>query len=137
MSPFKVEKENDELWDVADNIYTSTTSYGLNLKMSIGCDVTDLIIQHKTELQNLIQLQLAVSAIRTMVYNPDFRINRNQQNSSKIELLYELDGDSASEKQSGLNYQLKIALKAAKVTFTGLDKVCLPCNNKGVRYKST
>jgi hypothetical protein len=125
-----------ELWDVSKNLYTYTTNYGINLQVSIECDITDVIIQQKKAFQNIVGLQVAVDMIREFTYNPNFRIGRAQQNFSRMELLYELDGDSQSYKKSGLVHALSNAMKAVKLDVNSLSRVCFPCNNRGVRFKT-
>lgn len=138
--PFKINPEEPDqdtiLWDVAKNLYTYNTNYGINLQISIECDVTDLIIGQKYSFQNMIGLQVAVDMIREMAYNPNFNIGRTQQNFSRMELLYELDGDSTGTKKSGLVYQLDQAMKAMSIDTTELSRVCFPCGNKGVKYRT-
>jgi hypothetical protein len=124
------------LWDVSNNLYTYTSNYGINLQLSIECDVTDLILQQKEAFQNLIGLQVAADMVREFAYNANFRVNRTQQNFNKSELLYELDGDSQGFKKSGIRHELDKALKAVKLDTTALSRVCLPCNNKGVRFRT-
>lgn len=140
--PFKVgalgnSSASSLLWDIKDNVYYDSTNFGLNLQISVMCDPTDLIIQHRDSFQNLLLLQMASTMLREFVYNPNFRIGRTQQNFNRQEILYELDGDSTSEKKSGINYRLNEALDAIKIDMTSMSKVCFPCNNKGLRYKPT
>lgn len=124
------------MWDVANNLYTYTTNYGINLQISIECDITDIIIEQRRAFQNIIGLQVAVDMLREMAYNPNFNINRAQQNFSRLEVLYELDGDSQSYKKSGLIYNFTKAMEAVKIDTSRMSKVCFPCNNKGVRFRT-
>lgn len=126
------------LWDVTKNIYTYNTNYGLNLQITLECDITDIILEQSRSFQNIIGLQVGADMLREMAYNANANINRNQQNFAfnKQEILYELDGDSRGHKKSGLVYQLDQAMKAVSVDLTNLSKVCFPCNNRGVRYRT-
>jgi hypothetical protein len=135
--PFKVSDfEPETMWDVARNLYTYTNNYGINLQITIECDITDLILEQRKSFQNIIGLQVAVDMLREMAYNPNFKIGRAQQNFSKQEILYELDGDSQSNKKSGLVYNYNNAMAAVKIDTTALSRVCFPCNNKGVRFRT-
>ena len=62
-------------------------------------------------------------------------MNRNQVNVTRDEILYELDG-APQGRQSGLGYELKQAFKALSLDTRGLDRICLQCNNNGVRYRT-
>jgi len=125
-----------KLWDVSKNIYTPSTNYGVNLQITIECDITDLVLQQKRSFQNVIGLQVAVDMVREFAYNPNFRVNRNAQNFSRMELLYELDGDSQSYKKSGLVHELNKNMAALKLDVTSLSRVCFPCNNKGIKFRT-
>lgn len=136
--PFKVPApEEVKMWDISDNIYTYTTNYGLNLKVTMECDLTDIIVEQRKSFQNVIGLQVAADMIREFAYNPNFRINRMQQNFSRNELLYELDGDSQGYKKSGILYRLEKAMEALRIDTTGINRVCMPCKSEGIRYRTT
>lgn len=123
-----------ELWDISRTIYTNTQNYGLNVEVSVGCDLTDFIIEQRQIFATVIQRQVAYTALRTLAMNPDVRVNRNQSNASRQDILYELDGNSAGFRPSGLGYELKKAYEALSLDTAGIDRVCLSCNNHGVRY---
>lgn len=136
--PFKVPATDEvKMWDISDNLYTYTTNYGLNLQVTMECDLTDILVTQRRAFQNVIGLQLAADMIREFAYNPNFRINRMQQNFSRNELLYELDGDSQGYKKSGILHRLEKAMEALKIDTTGINRVCMPCRNEGIRYRTT
>lgn len=136
--PFKT-PANDEMkmWDIQSNIYTYQTNYGINLKVTLECDLTDIIISQRKAFQNVIGLQVAADMIREFAYNPSFRINRMQQNFNRNELLYELDGDSQGVKKSGIMYRLDQAMNALDVDTTGMNRICLPCQDEGIYFTTT
>lgn len=135
--PFKTPASDTvQMWDVQNNLYTYQTNYGLNLQVTMECDLTDILISQRRAFQNVIGLQLAADMIREFAYNPNFRINRTQQNFSRNELLYELDGDSTSMKKGGILYRLDKAMEALRVDTTGINRVCIPCHNNGIRYRT-
>lgn len=140
ISPFsfkapKTFAEFPEMWDIAMINYTNTRNYGLNVEISVGCDLTDFIIQQRQLFQTVIQRQVAAIALRTLAMNPDVRVNRNQSNASRMDILYELDGNTAG-RPTGLGYELKKAYEALNIETKGLDRICLSCNNHGVRYRT-
>lgn len=129
-------EEYPELWDIALTMYTNTQSYGLNCEITVGCDLTDFIISQRQIFSTVIQRQVAAIALRTLAMNPDVRVNRNQSNASRLEILYELDGNTQG-RATGLGYDLKKSYEALRLDTQGLDRICLSCNNHGVRYSST
>lgn len=126
-----------ELWDIAGMIYTNTVNYGINVEVTVGCDLTDFIISQRDIFKTVIQRQVAATILRTMAMNPDVRVNRNQSNVSRVEVLYELDGNNEGTRPGALGYELRKAYEALRLDTEGIDRLCLTCNNHGVRYTST
>ena len=141
ISPFAVNapetfSEYPELWDIANTMYTNTINYGLNCEITVGCDLTDFIISQRQVFQTVIQRQVAVSALRMLAMNPNVRVNRNQSNATRTDILYELDGNTSGVRPGGLGYDLKKAYEALSIDTKGLDRICLSCNNRGVKYRT-
>lgn len=128
--------EYPELWDISYTMYTRTQNYGLNCEITIGCDLTDFIISQRQIFQTVIQRQVAAIALRTLAMNPNVRVNRNQSNATRMDILYELDGNTSGVRPGGLGYDLKKAYEALRIDTQGLDRICLSCNNRGVKYRT-
>lgn len=129
--------EYPELWNVALTMYTTTQNYGLNCEITVGCDLTDFIVKERQIFQTVIQRQVAATALRTLAMNPDVKVNRNQVNATRLEILYELDGNTTGVRPGGLGYDLKKAYEALRLDTQGIDRICLTCNNHGVKYRTT
>ena len=140
VSPFRIHAPLDfhdypEMFDIGQISYTNTMNYGMNVEISVGCDLTDFIISQRGIFATVIQKQVAANVLRTIAMNPDVRVNRNQVNVTRDELLYELDGGPTG-RASGLGYELKQAYRALELDTRGLDRICLQCNNHGVKYRT-
>ena len=140
VSPFGIHAPLDftqypEMFDISEVGYTNTMNYGMNVEISVGCDISDFIISQRAIFATVIQKQVAATVLRTIAMNPDVRVNRNQVNVTRDELLYELDGAPAG-RASGLGYELKQAYRALELDTRGLDRICLQCNNHGVKYRT-
>lgn len=141
LRPFQVStpgnwtKSDPRLWDIADNLETIFTNYGLNLMISVECDVTDLIIKNKSQFAPVVQGQVAYEVLKAADTNPDVVVSRYQSNLSRQDVRYELDGSAVSNKK-GLGLELDKAYAALEVDTQGIDKICLGCNNRGVRYRT-
>ena len=140
VSPFGIHAPADfaeypEMFDIGQIGYTNTMNYGLNVEISVGCDLTDFIISQRGIFATVLQKQVAATVLRTIAMNPDVRVNRNQVNATRDEILYELDGNPTG-RASGLGYELKQAYKALSLDTRGLDRICLQCNNHGVKYRT-
>lgn len=136
--PFRIQApttfaDYPEMWDIANIVPTNTTNYGLNCEITVGCDLTDFIIEQRQMFATVLQRQVAVNMLRTMAMNPETRVNRNQTNVDRMGILYEIDGNSQG-RESGLGYELKKAYEALSLNTRGIDRICLACNNHGVRY---
>ena len=128
--------ENPEMWDIEQTMYTHTMNYGINCEFSIGCDLTDFIIEQRQIFADVVQRQVAVDTLRMMAMNPSVRVNRNQSNVSRMDILYELDGNTQSKKPQGLGNDLREAYDALVLETKGLDRICLKCQNGGVKYRT-
>jgi len=125
-----------KMWDPELMDYTYDCNYGINLEVSAYCDLTDFIINQRALFQDVLAKQVAIDFLREFAYNPSVRTNRHSINASKLDILTELDGDNQSSQRTGLSYELEIALKALNVSTQGLDRVCLPCVNNGIKYRT-
>ena len=140
VSPFSIHAPLDfteypEMFDIGQIGYTNTMNYGMNVEISVGCDLTDFIISQRQIFATVIQKQVAANVLRTIAMNPDVRVNRNQVNVTRDELLYELDG-APQGRATGIGYELKQAYRALSIDTRGLDRICLQCNNHGVKYRT-
>lgn len=140
ISPFRVKVEKGwskvpALFDNGGIIYDNTCCYGINVEVSVGCDLSDFIIEQRAMFATALQRQVAVDVLRTMAMNPEARVNRNQTNVGRMDILYELDGNT-SGRPSGLGHELKQAYAALRLNTQRIDRICLTCNNHGVRYRS-
>ena len=140
ISPFKVDaletfEQYPEMWDIEDNIYTNTANYGLNVEVSVGCDLSQFIIDQRDIFATVLQRQVASMMLRTMALNPDVRTNRNQSNVSQQGILYELDGNPQG-RATGIGYELKKAYEALDLDTRDIDRICLTCRPIGVRYRT-
>lgn len=140
VSPFAIHSPEDfaqypEMFDVERIAYTNTMNYGLNCEISVGCDLTDFIVSQRGIFATVIQKQVAANVLRTIAMNPDVRVNRNQVNVTRDEILYELEGN-AQGRANGLGHELKKAYDALSIDTRGIDRICLTCDNHGVRYRT-
>jgi hypothetical protein len=140
ISPFKVAAsetfmEYPELWDIEQNIYTNTCNYGMNVEVTVACDLTDFIIRERQVFATVLQRQVAYTLLRTMAMNPEVRVNRNQSNVSQQNILYELDGNTEG-RENGLGMQLRKAYEALDIDTRGIDRICMTCRPVGLKYRT-
>lgn len=129
------ELEEGELFDPEKMVYNYECNYGINLEVSAYCDLTDFIIRQRAAFQDVLAKQVAIDFLREFAFNPNVRTNRHSINASKLDIISELDGDTTIGK-SGLSQELDVALKALNISTQGSDRVCLPCVNNGIKYRT-
>lgn len=122
------------LWDLTGNQYSLDTNYGLNLTSSVRCDYTDFIAKQKEFFKTAVALRVGIDILREIAFNPESRVNRNVENVTRGQILYEIDGDSQGRNDFSLMSQYKKALSSIRFDTTGIDPVCLPCRRRGVRF---
>lgn len=133
---FLVDSDFTEMWNESDVIYTTSTNFGLNYKVNVGCDYSDFIVDQKDLFKVVIAKRVAMNLLRELIYNPNAMVNRNERNIDDKQLLYEIDGDSQSTpgNNRSLKEQYDSGLMAIQFDSSGIDKVCLPCRKRGVNY---
>lgn len=106
---------------------TPTNNYGLNLVVSVECDLTDFFVSQRNIFANAVQLSVASEVISEIAYNASANVNRYQSNVSA-----ELGGYEVEK----LTKELDNAIKALDLSTEGIDRACLCSANKGVVYRS-
>lgn len=134
-SAFDVSGGAASLWDLDNMSYTRSTNYGLNLRINVQCDFTALILEQKNLFATLIAKQVAIDLLRELAFNPTSRVNRHEANIDRTTLLYEIDGDSQG-RPGGMRKQLEDAINSIQFDTTGIDKYCLQCHKRGVKYRA-
>ena len=134
-TPGNWDRSDPQRWNLQNNCYTPGTNYGLNVMFSVMCDVTDIIIKNRQQFAPVIKLQTAYDILRNADMNPDVIVSRFQSNISHTDVRYELDGSVTTNKR-GMGLELEKAYAALEVETQGMDKVCLGCNNRGIRFRT-
>ncbi len=128
---YTVDNKTQVTFDQQDMSYTNLTNWGLNIELSVYCDYTDFLIRHQAEFYTLIMKQVAVDMLKEFMYNANVRANRNSVNASRLDVVSALDGNPNKQ---GLYAELEMMYKGLNVSTKGLDSVCKPCANHGLRY---
>lgn len=125
-----------ELWDLSQMNYTVSTNYGLNFRLDVRCDYTSFIIDQKEIFRRLIFLNVGIKLLEEMVWNANSRVNRNESNMTRADLMYAIEGDTQKTRTGrdiSLTGKREAALMAIAFDEAGLNRVCLPCRKKGVK----
>ncbi len=136
VSAFEHDGPGEPGWEDVTDIQVNDNNYGLNLMISARCDYTDLIIDHKNLFINSWAKAVAISALKAMAFNPDARINRNENNIDPSRIMYEIEGDTQGRK-GGLRLDYEDSLKAISFDDRKFSEHCMPCKRSGIRQLAT
>lgn len=136
--PFEVEKGSpvSDMFAIEDVVRTSDVDYGLNLEISTYCDYTDFLINNKKMFAPLIWKKAGIKLLRGMALNPNNKTSGGQTNLNRGQVLYEIDGDSSSQKPGGLAYEYEQMLKGLSFDRQQIDSICLDCAEPGIEIET-
>lgn len=104
-------------------LYSDTESFGMNLKLSAKCDLTDFFIDNKSAFVNLLALKVASKIVSDMKYSQ--QTNHAEENL-KAMIIGDVDG-FVDQKSSNLPTQYRNELKAVTFNMSGINAKCLGC----------
>lgn len=111
-----------EMFDFEDVVhYQNNCSFGLNLKFTVRCDLTDFFIQNKFAFKNLMLLKMATLILNTMKYSQ--QINYVEENL-KMMIIRDLEGDKETNALN-LTQQYEREMKAIQFNISGINNRCL------------
>jgi len=112
-----------EMFDLNDAFYTNDQSFGLNLKFTAECDLTDFFIQNKFAFKNLLGLKVVHKVLNMMKFSQ--QINYIEENI-KMMIIRDLEGD-VDTKLMNIPTQYHKELKSVSFNISGINKLCLGC----------
>jgi hypothetical protein len=117
-------KEDKKLWDEERELYVDDTNWGMNIQMSIQCDVTNWMCQNSNVFIDALGKQITVDLLNEMAFSM-----RSNQAKEKLAGLAAVALDNQENGQYGEAKNLAMAIKAISFDFSNLSAACLPCNN--------
>ncbi len=124
-----------KLFPSEDKSFYSDRNYGMNLQVSVLCDFTDFVIEQKDIFKAAISKQFAILTLEKMIHNPEGNITREVLTKNAARITYDLDGTDES-KDNSLRAKFVEEMEAIDFSTEGINRLCLKCSNKGIRYKS-
>lgn len=131
VTPIEVSAANidpaKKLWDIDKTNVQYSKNYGLNLDLSLRCDVTDFFCRERSLFSDAISKQVAYDVIEMLAFP-----TRNNPISKMVQDMAfdELKG-SQKDREPGITKQLENSIKALSFDFSDLNSACLPCNSGG------
>jgi hypothetical protein len=111
------------LWNIERMSRQWSKNYGLNLDLSVRCDVTDFFCRERTLFTDVIIKQVTHDVLEHIAYSSRNNVIAKETRDSAM---FELN----SRKPSAVK-RLDDAIKAISFDVSDLNESCLPCNDKG------
>ena len=114
-----------DMFDMRDTIVDYEKSYGMNIRISAECDLTNFFCEHKFSLKKGLALKVIWLIMKDMQFSQ--QINNVEENL-KMMIIRDLEGDKDTNYINIVD-QLKDEIKAINFDHSKLSQPCLPCRN--------
>lgn len=131
--PLYVDSANfvvDEMFDLNNAVFVNDTSWGLNLKLTTVCDLTDFLIANKTAFKNALALKVVWRILGDMRNTTE--VNAIEENLKHL-IIRDLEGD-VETKATNLPTQYFKAIKSVNYNISNLNSRCLDNDNNTPDY---
>jgi hypothetical protein len=128
----KIDAIDRKLWDYTANEYTPQKSYGLNLDLSVKCDVSNFLCREKDVFTQAILKQCCVDLLKEMAFSSRNNTVAKEVQTMAFNELYNKDLAANSP-----NKKLADAIKALTFDLSDLNEACLPEDNYHNRINYT
>ena len=115
----------DEMFDMSDAIYSKTESFGLNMKFSVHCDLTEFFIQNRFVFKNLLAMKVTYNILNMMKFSQEIN---NVEENIKMMIIRDLEGD-IDTKLVNLPSKYDRELKSVSFDISGINAKCLGCES--------
>ena len=116
-----------KMFDIAEAaFFDGYQSYGLNLRLTVDCDLTEFLVENKFVFKNLLILKAAIKVAQEIQFSQE--TNYVEENL-KMMVIRALEGDKETYGKS-LPMQYSAELKAVNYNMDGINEECLPCEGK-------
>ena len=142
VTPFSVSSQNlngTNLWDVDDNNQDWCTNFGLNLELTVKCDLTSVICNQATIFAEAYQKHVSLKLIERMAYTTrnNYIAAKNEEAIQTVKLDSHFAIQNKDNNTDGLALEVKKLIKGIDIDLSNLNTVCMPCRqSKGIK-KST
>lgn len=113
----------EKMFNLQEAFFVSDQSFGLNLRLSVNCDLTQFFIDNKIHFKNL----LAIKVVHKVLYDMKFSQQTNYiEENLKMMIIRDLEGDKETNYLNTLQ-QYNREMKAIQYNIGGINDLCLPC----------
>jgi hypothetical protein len=121
-----------EMFDLNDAFHPNDKTYGLNLRLSVECNLTEFFIDNKFAFKNLLALKVTDMILKDMKFSQE--INFIEENI-KMMIIRDLEGD-VETKLTNISSQYQKELQSVEYNISEINSKCLSCERaeKDVTY---
>lgn len=110
-----------EMFDTEKVIFDKECSYGLNLRLSVQCDLTDFFVDNKMLFKNLLALKVTDLILNFMKYSTE---TNQVEEQLKQMIIRDLEGDRETN-YLNVTQQYQKEIKAVNFNIGGINNSCL------------
>ena len=111
----------------------SENNWGMNLNISVNCDLTNFICDNRNILKKALGLKVAEKIMKGMLFSTEINSIEEQL---RFAMIRELEGDKET-RHTPLPKRYEKAIEALHLNTSSINSTCLPCQRKsGVSYGS-
>jgi hypothetical protein len=118
--------EKGTMFDIQKAMFVNDQSFGLNLKLTVRCDLSDFFVQNKFVFKNLLALKVVHRILNDMKFSQ--QINAVEENI-KMMVIRDLEGD-IDTKLTNIPSQYQRELKSVAFNMSGINSKCLGCSDE-------
>jgi hypothetical protein len=111
-----------------EGVNYATENWGLNLAITVTCDLTDFFIDNRKSFARLLWKQVAADVLKAIAFST--RMDGTSK-SIKNDAYLEIKGDPSKNYQSGIEYELSKEYKSMALGINDLNTPCMNKHSKG------
>lgn len=116
-----------EMFDLNKAIAENNKSWGMNLRFTVECDLTNFLIDNRKAFKNLLAIKVVWRILNDMKFSQ--QINYIEENLKNM-IIRDLEGDIET-KLTNVPTQYAKELKAVSYNISSINKACLKCESDG------
>jgi hypothetical protein len=116
------------IWDAQKVNYWYDTNWGLNLSITVLCDITKFLMKYKASMADAYSMKVALKLLREIAYST--RVNAISSQTKQLAML-----DLSAKDPDSFHNRYVSEMQSVITDYQGLSSECLPCNNThGITY---
>ncbi len=138
ITPIRValaDQDGTNMWDYDNTEGVEGTNYGLNFELTVKCVLDEFICQQKSRFDEIIYLQHGIDLLKMIADNVEDNQQALKLAAKANDIIFAIEGDPRN-RIDGLMAQYNRVLENTRLDFGNLDKACMPCSKKSVRYRA-